>query len=187
MKCLENLSLVDDECLEELQKDIANLIASYLDITQICFDLLDEIVVQDLFTYQVEKLFKEFNEISKKEFDGESIFYQMPARVESLRELAGLISKFEDNEEESAETGLLLAKEYIDIIKELNIGYEKEENRKEVKEYWFYRDGTNGEAFLETRAGMFDYLKVTIQCFENKDNQILALRELKKFKELYCR
>ena len=59
MKCLERLSLVSDECIEDLQKDIEELIDSYINIEEECVKIFKEIR-GSLDTWDIKRINKFF-------------------------------------------------------------------------------------------------------------------------------
>jgi len=172
MKCLENLALIDDAHMEELQKDIEELIASYLNIRQICYNMLDEIQKKNPKKYEIEELIEIFREISIKEFD-ESCFYTLPEYITSYKELMQWI---ENDCRTDVKTGIYLGMKYEKEVSNLI-------NEKEG--YWIYREGTNWELIIDTKDKFFNYLKSIAINIYDKDNQVLLLRQLKEFTKNY--
>lgn len=171
MKCLENLALVDDACMEELQKDIGELIVSYLKVNQICCDMLDKIEEKDPGRYRISTLNKIFDKISKEEFS-ESCFYGLPQYIESFDELVKWIENDQGCVKDSVETAILLT---VTEEEKINKIIEKTEG------FWIYREGTNWEIYVHTTKELIDYLKCVTDCIDEKENQILLLRELKEY------
>lgn len=171
MKCLENLALVDDACMEELQKDIGELIVSYLKVDQICCDMLDKIEKKDPGKYRISTLNKIFDKVSIEEFD-ESCFYSLPQYIESFDELVEWIENDRSCIKDSVEMAILLS-----------VNEEEKINKiiKKTEGFWIYREGTNWEICIETTKELIDYLKCVTDCIYEKENQILLLRELKEY------
>lgn len=171
MKCLENLALVDDACMEELQKDIAKLIVSYLKVEKICYEMLNKIEEKDPGRYRISTLNKIFDKVSVEEF-GESCFHSLPQYIESFDELVEWIENDEGCVKDSVETAIYLTineKEKVNKI------------RNKTEGFWIYREGTNWEICLETTKELIDYLKCVANCICEKENQILLLKELKEY------
>lgn len=157
MKCLENLSLVDDKCLEDLQNDIEKLIASYIDLHQMCYDILDTMVQKDISQYHVRQVAQIFDKHSRKIF-GDSSFLTMPKWVENTKDFAEYIILDEKDELwEYIQLGLYLGKKYDKKISNIQQGY------------WVYREGTNWEIMIETTKELFKYFKAIVSCFDSEE------------------
>ena len=172
MKCLENLALIDDAHMEALQKDIEELIASYLNVRQICCNMLDEIKKKNPKKYEIEELIEIFHEVSIKEFN-ESCFYASPKYITSYKEL---MEWTENDGDTDVDTGIYIGMKYKKEIHNLI-------NKKEG--YWIYREGTNWELIIDTEDKFFNYLKAIAINIYDKDNQVLLLRKLKEFTKNY--
>jgi len=168
MKCLENLSLVDDDCVEDLKKDIEALIASYIDLNAKCKKLIDDIYTEKPSVPEIHGLTRIFDKFSRKIFNGESSFYNEPVWVKSIIELSDAIIEDESDAPcRQAEIGLRAVLAYEDKVKTIENGY------------WVYREGANWELEIETTKELFQYFKDIISCASNKE-LIKLYRELKE-------
>ena len=164
MKCLENLALVDDACMEELQKDIGELIVSYLKVNQICCDMLDKVEKKDPGIYRMSTLNKIFDKISIEEF------FLDKYKTEGFP--ITIVRPSHTYDERTVETAILLGVTEEEKINKII---------KKAEGFWFYREGTNWEICIETTKELIDYLKCVTGCIDKKENQILLLRELKEY------
>ena len=157
VKCLENLSLVADECLENLQNDIEELIASYIDLKQMCYDILDNMIKKEAGRYRIKKVIKIFGNYTDEIF-GEGCFFEYPEWVESIEDIAKHLPLWiDDDSYESVVTGIYFGKRYNEKLKNIDKGY------------WLYREGANWEIELETTEQLFRYLKACISCMNDKE------------------
>lgn len=169
MKCLENLSLVEDDVIEDLKKDIEKLIDSYIDIEKACLDTFDKIV-DKLTVREIQDICGIFGSAS-----GEPWFHEGPHNFEEFAEFNEIISIY------------ILG----DCWNEKNIGYAfynmfcrcgiKEFNFENTS-YWFYKDGSNWESWLETDKSFKQTIRDYIH-LQDTDEQIIMLRKLKEIKE----
>lgn len=170
MKCLENLSLVDDDCVEDLKKDIEALIASYIDLGTKCKKIVDDIYTEKPSIPEIHGLIRVFDRFSREIFNGESCFYNEPIWVKSIIELSDAIIEDESDAPcRQAEIGLRTVLDYEDRVKTIENGY------------WVYREGANWELKIETTKELFEYFKKTICCASNKE----LIRLYKVLEECY--
>lgn len=171
MKCLEDLSLVDDECLEDLQNDIEALIKSYIDIEKCCIETFKNIK-EKLHQYHVRSIVKILESVDT--------FWGMPICITQ--------SGWEKDMKEFFSFG---CKEDIeDCMRELMHMFEKFDNSDareldiENQRYWMYRDGANGELWLEREDYLLDMIEKQIP-FECKETQLELLREFKRIERYF--
>jgi len=171
MECLENLSLVDDDCIEDLKKDIEALIASYVDLNVKCKKIVDDIYTEKPIISEIYNLIRIFDRFSKEIFNGESCFYNEPVWVNSITQLSDVIIQDESDAPcKQVEIGLRTVLAYEDKVKTIRYGY------------WVYREMANWELEIETTKELFQYFKDIISCASNKE-LIKLYKELKEYYE----
>ena len=133
--------------------------------------MLDKIEKKDPGRYRISTLNKIFDKVSIEEF-GESCFYSLPQYIESFDELVEWIENDQGCIKDSVETAILLT-----------ITEEEKINKiiKKTEGFWIYREGTNWAICLETTKELINYLKCVTAYINEKENQILLLRELKEY------
>ena len=170
MKCLENLSLVDDECLEDLQKDIQKVIEGYINTEELCLKAFKD-ARDKLKVYQI-------NTIAKILYDVET-FWSIPICIQKDENWAREMKKYFDfGSEEDIENSI---REIVMMFSELSQddGYEF---RLDANRYWLFRDGANGEVHLMREECFLDLIEEQIK-FEMKPTQLRLLKFLKQIEK----
>jgi hypothetical protein len=163
MKCLEDLSLVDDECLEDLQKDIKELIEKYINAEELCLKTFKDIR-NKLKAYHI-------NSIAKILYDVDT-FWTIPICIEKDDNWAKEMRKYFDfGSEKDIENSI---KEIVIMFSELSQddGYEF---RLDANKYWLFRDGANGEVHLMREESFLDLIEEQIE-YETKSTQLRLLK-----------
>lgn len=167
MKCLENLSLVDDECLEDLQKDIQKIIEGYINTEELCLKTFRD-VRDKLKVYQI-------NTIAKILCDVET-FWSMPICIKKDDNWAREMKRYFDfGSEEDIENSI---REIVMMFSELSLDDEYK-FRLDTDRYWLFRDGANGEVHLMREEFFLDLIEEQIE-FELKPTQLRLLKFLKQ-------
>lgn len=170
MKCLENLSLVDDECLDDLKKDIESLINSYIDIRESCLEIFDD-VKDNLNKYDVINI--------TNTFDPEW-FFQGPIPVNQVYDWEKVLkSMFEYNEESWDAFARELAHLWGPDNNLSQIDFDK-------NNYWFYKDGGNWDAWMVEHDYFIKEVRKAIE-YQEEEQLPDLFRILKKIQSKYNR
>ena len=169
MKCLEKLSLIDDDVVEDLKKDIEKLIDSYIDVEKVCLEIYDEIIdkIDDI----------DIRGICKTFASPEPWFKTGPIRITSF--------------DDYLYVGELLQRNYEDREGDISCAFYNmfcNNNLENIKFgingniYWFYEDGTNWESWLLTDENFKKEVRFYITMLQKEDqlNTLKVLRELKE-------
>ena len=170
MKCLEKLSLVDDECMKDLQKDIEKVIESYLNITKKCEEIFDEIK-DSLDSWQMKK-------INKVLYSTEVFWGGEPVYINGSGWEHDIIKFFDfDDKKETAKSlkEIMNAMEAFSLKKDNWIDIENES-------YWMFREGANGSLVFYTQEELLNFIKNQIS-WESIETQIELYRMFKNIKE----
>ena len=163
MKCLQNLSLVPDEMIDRLQKDIENIINDYIDLNEACLKAYDS-VVNKLDKNDIIKITNAFHPewyfIKPKPIYTDSDFVYL---------IENLISECDPDSVACNILHMMGPKNNLGVFD------------TDKHNYWFYKDGSNWEAWLLDE----DYFKEEIRehislHFEDEDLLLIlkALREI---------
>ena len=140
MKCLENLSLVDDSCIEDLKRDIEKLINSYLDVYDKCIEVFERLE-KDMTTTELIRLCHAFPDDN---------FYLFPQLMDGTDNLTKL-EKFFDKQD-------------FDSIHWLR--FMADNNKKNINLYedkfWLWGDGANWDFWIDTHKEMIKMIKYQI-------------------------
>lgn len=168
MKCLENLSLVDDDCLEDLQKDIEELIEGYINAQELSLTMYKN-KKEKLQLYQIYGLVRILTDVDS--FWGEPICIHKDMNWEKeIRKF------FNFNTKEDIEDSII---SIVKMFQELSQddGYEF---RLDANRYWLFRDGANAEAHLMREEFFLDLIEELLEFEEEKCVQLKILKYLKK-------
>lgn len=175
MKCLENLSLVEDECIEELKNEIEEIINSYIDIEKKAIETFKEIrkMGYGLHSYEIDRILKIFVDVET--------FFGMPVNITGGGWEKDMLKFFnfdnpDDQKSIMKDMIWLLETTSRDIGKQIDV-----ENRS----YWLYRDGSNWELWFEEEKTFLDMLEKQIE-HETKETQLKLLKvflDIKKKKK----
>lgn len=170
MKCLEKLSLVDDECMKDLQKDIEKVIESYLNITKKCEETFEEIR-NSLDKWQIKKINKILCNTDVF-WGGEPVYINGDGwqhdilkffdfrtdkdSAESLKDIMNTMERFSHD-----------TNNWIDI---------------ENESYWMFREGANGELLFVKETELLEFIKKQIK-WESIETQIELYRMFKNIQE----
>ena len=166
MKCLENLSLVDDECLDDLQKDIAKIIESYIKIEDCCSETFKKLK-DSLLVYQIKEIVSILNDTDT--------FWGMPMRLKGKyweKDLSKFVC-FESQED--IEDSL---KDIMHMFREFSLNDARDFDFK-ADAFWIYRDGANGALHMEREDDFLDSIEEQIP-YEWKETQLEILKVLKR-------
>ena len=170
MKCLERLSLVSDECIEDLQKDIEELIDSYINIEEECVKIFKEIR-GSLDTWDIKRI--------NKFFYNRDVFWRgEPVLINQSGWEKHIIKFFEfSNKEEIAES----LQQFMYVMEMFS---RRSDNQLDIENehYWMFREGANGELVFGTEEDLLDFIEGQIP-WEETENQIELYRMFKKIKQ----
>ena len=166
MECLEDLSLVDDECLEDLKEDIRELIKSYINVEDECIKIFKEIK-DKLTVWQIRNITEIF-------YNVDTFWGGRPLCITKSNWEKRIVDFFDFSDKD----------ERSESIQDIIYAFEKF-NKKGKKldlendRIWIFRDGANGELWLETENDFLDMMIKQIE-WEEKETQLELLRYLKK-------
>lgn len=167
MKCLENLSLVDDECLEDLQEDIKKLVESYINVEELCLKEFER-VRGKLQTYHINVINSMLRDVD--------CFWGQPICITGYDGWEKEMRLFFDfNSKEDTEESLV---KIMHMFQE----YTENDAREFIlnnERFWLFRDGANAEAHIEREDIFLDTIKSMIE-FEESCVQLRILKYLKK-------
>ncbi len=170
MKCLEKLSLVKDECMKDLQKDIEELINSYIDIEEECVKIFKEIR-DSLETWDIRR-------INKFLYDRDVFLEGEPVLINQSGWENNIIKFFDfRNKKEIAES----LKEFMYIMEVFSRRWDNQLDI-ENERYWMFREGANGELLFYTEKDFLDFIENLIH-WETTETQIELYKILKKIKQ----
>lgn len=177
MKCLENLSLVEDEYVEELKNEIEQIINSYIDVEKKTIETFKEIrkMAYGLHSYEINRILKIF-------VDSDT-FFGMPINITGSGWEENMLNFFNfdhpnDQKYIMKEIIWLLETTSRDIGKKIDV---------ENNSYWLYRDGSNWELWFEEEETFLDMLEKQIE-YETKETQFKLLKvflDIKKQKKCH--
>ena len=170
MKCLERLSLVNDECIKDLQKDIEELIDSYINIEEKCVKIFKEIR-SSLDIWDIRRI--------NKFFYNKDVFWGGEPVLINQSGWENDIIKFFDfnNKEEIAES----LREFMYVME----GFSRRSDNQldiENEHYWMFREGGDGELLFCTEEDLLDFIENQIP-WEGTENQIDLYKMFKKIKQ----
>ena len=165
MKCLENLSLVPDECLKDLQKDIEATVNSYINISQSCLDIYDDIK-DKLNKYDIIGIANELTD---------DWFFEGPFPVYQYYDFQKMIARMLDNFD--GEDEAIAADLYNIMGTNCNLDPIDFDSGKK---YWFYRDGANWEAWLVEEEYFKTEIRTAIEWHMHHEEELNILRKLKE-------
>lgn len=167
MKCLENLSLVDDECLDDLQKDIAKLIESYINVGKCCEETFKKLK-NSLKPYQIKQIVSILCDV-------DTFIGHEPIRIykdDIGKEVAKfLFFELEEEKEESID-------EIMYMFREFSLNDARDFDFR-VDAFWIYRDGANGALHMEREDYFLNLIEEQLS-FEETCTQLEILRYLKR-------
>lgn len=167
MKCLKNLSLVRDECLEDLQNDIEKLIESYIDIEKENVRLFKE-ARKDLRVWNIQRIAEIFFH-TETFWDGVPINIHQSGWEEKMMEFLCFESK-DDIKDSLKEIMNMFERYSLNDARDFDI---------ENGSYWLYRD-VNGELQLEAEDYFLDTIEKIIpyECIEIQIELYKLLRRI---------
>ena len=146
MKCLENLSLVDDSCIEDLKRDIEKLINSYIDVYDKCIEVFERLE-KDMTTTEFIRLCHAFPD------DNFYLFPQWMDGTDNITKLENFFDKQEDFETISWVRFMANnSKKNIDLYD---------------GQFWLWGDGANWEFWIDTHKKMIEMIKYQMSHEEN--------------------
>lgn len=159
MKCLENLSMVPDRCLDDLQKDIESVINSYINLEKSCVDLLNK-VKNNLTRQDIEKICKVFSDWF--------IMGPLPVySIEDFTKVMGLLIDCAEDEEIAVDIAHMFGPECN--VGTLNLDKEK---------YWFYKDEVNLDAWIVSEEYFKYEINEAITCMS--EERLLKIHRILK-------
>lgn len=177
MKCLQNLSLVEDEYLGELEDEIEQIINSYIDIEKKAIETFKEIrkMGYGLHSYEINRILKIFVDVET--------FFSMPINITGNGWEKYMLDFFnfdhpDDQKSIMKDMIWLLETTSRDIGKQIDV---------ENNSYWLYRDGSNWELWFEEEETFLDMLEKQIQ-HETRETQFKLLKvflDIKKNKKYH--
>jgi len=165
MKCLQNLSLVPDEMIDRLQKDIENIINDYIDLNKACLKAYDS-VVDKLDKDDIIKITHTFNSdwylVKPKPIYTDSDFVYL---------IEELISECDYD---------TVACDILNMMGPTNnLGvFDTDKNN-----YWFYKDGTNLEAWLLSENYFKKEIREQISYHFEDEDLLLILKALREIQD----
>lgn len=171
MKCLENLSLVEDDVVEDLKKDIEKLIGSYIDIEKACLDTFNEIV-DKLTVKDIKQICSIFGSTGCEPW-----FHEGPHHIANFEEYLDVVKTYILGDAWGSDS---VGYAFYNMF--CNCGIDKFDF--EDTTYWFYKDGSNWEAWLETDESFKQIIREYIH-LQDADEQVIMLRKLKEIKDAY--
>lgn len=140
MKCLENLSLVDDSCIEDLKRDIEKLINSYINIYDKCIEVFERLE-KDMTTSELIRLCHAFPDDN---------FYLFPQWMDGTNNITQMENFFN--------------KQDFDTIHWLR--FMADNNKKNIDlyddQFWLWGDGANWDFWIDTHKEMIKMIKYQI-------------------------
>ena len=169
MKCLENLSLVDDDCLEDLQEDIEELIESYINAKKLYLEIYRN-KKEKLQLYQIYGLVRILTNVDS--------FWGEPICIHKDMDWEKEIRRFFNfNTKEDTEDSII---SIVKMFQELSQDDEVEFDLQGDKRYWLFRDGANAEAHLMREELFLNFVEKILEFEDEKCVQIEILKYLKK-------
>lgn len=172
MKCLERLSLVDDECMEHLQKDIEEIINSYINVEKQCIEIFKEIK-NSLHVWEIRK-------ICNILYNTDVFWGGEPVLINSSGWEHYIIKFFNfDSKEETAKSlkELINAMEVFSHSKDNWIDIENEN-------YWMFREGANGTLLFYKEEELLDFIEKQIK-EEELETQIELYKLFRRYQKKY--
>ena len=166
MKCLENLSLVADENLEQLKKDIERLINDYIDLEKACLKAYDSVV---------DKLDK--NDIIRITHSFNPDWYLVPPKpIYTDSDFVELVAELAEYGGEECGCDIL---NMIGPMNNLGV-FDKKKNN-----YWYYKDGANWEAWLLDEEYFKKEIREGIECHMEDEDFLVILKALRVIQKKY--
>ena len=172
MKCLEKLSLVDDECMKDLQKDIEELINSYINIEKQCVEIFKEIK-NSLDVWEIRKI---CNILYKTDvfWGGEPVLINSSGWEHYIIEFFNF-----DNKKDTA-------KSLKELINAMEVFSHNKDNWIDIENenYWMFREGADGELLFYKQEELLDFIEKQIK-WEELETQIELYKLFKRYQKKY--
>lgn len=170
MKCLEKLSLVDDECMKDLQKDIEKVIESYLNITKKCEEIFEEI--KDSLS------FEQIKKINKILHNTEVFWGGEPVHINGDGWQYNILKFFDFRTDEDSAESLKNIMNAMEVFSHDTDNWIDIENES----YWMFREGANGELLFVKETELLEFIEKQIK-WESLETQIELYRMFKNIRE----